>query len=199
MERYSYFRYAVFLFSFLICFIMIQSCQDNEYQPYDNIELVYDISLPQDENGFFHLVLADSWQTIKRVSARLISMHGTNRESWERDLVETIMVYWESSHYWVLDDTLGYVVKRGLTDDLEYVNYDTVYIWGFAGQIVPTVNSQSYPVKTGQTVYEVNTVLAPVQSMVDDTLTIWTYFWDLNTHYVEEKVQIILHGRLGSF
>ena len=109
------------------------------------------------------------------------------------------MVYWESSHYWVLDDTLGYVVKRGLTDDLEYVNYDTVYIWGFAGQIVPTVNSQSYPVKTGQTIYEVNTVLAPVQSMVDDTLTIWTYFWDLNTYYVEEKVQIILHGKLGSF
>ena len=162
MERYSYFRYAVFLLSFLICLIMIQGCQDNEYQPYDNIELVYDINLPQDENGFYHLVLADSWQTIKRMSARLISMHGKNRESWERDLVETIMVYWESSHYWVLDDTLGYVVKRGLTDDLEYVNYDTVYIWGFAGQIVPTVNSQSYPVKTGQTIYEVNTVLAPV-------------------------------------
>jgi len=109
------------------------------------------------------------------------------------------MVYWESSHYWVLNDTLGYIVKRGLTDDLKYVNYDTVYVLGFSGQIVTTVNSQSYPTNIEPTIYEVNTVFAPVQSMAGDTVTVWTYFWDLNTQYVEEQVQIILHGRLGSF
>ena len=196
--KYPYFLYTVPLFTFLTCLIMIQGCQD-KYPAYDDIELVYNISLPQDENGFYHLPLADSWQTIKRLSARLISMHAENRDSWQRDLVETIMIYWQSSHYWVLDDTLGYIVKGGLTDDLKYVNYDTVYVWGFAGQIVPTVNSQSYPANTKPTIYEVNTVFAPVQSMAGDTVTVWTYFWDLNTHYVEEKVQIILHGRLGSF
>ncbi len=137
-----------------------------------------------------------NWCTI---SACLISMHAENRDSWQRDLVETIMVYWESSHYWVLNDTLGYIVKRGLTDDLKYVNYDTVYVLGFSGQIVTTVNSQSYPTNIEPTIYEVNTVFAPVQSMAGDTVTVWTYFWDLNTQYVEEQVQIILHGRLGSF
>ena len=196
--KYPYFLYTVPLFTFLTCLIMIQGCQD-KYPAYDDIELVYDISLPQDENGFYHLFLTNNWQTIKRLSARLISMHAENRDSWQRDLVETIMIYWQSSHYWVLDDTLGYIVKGGLTDDLKYVNYDTVYVWGFAGQIVPTINSQSYPVNIEQTIYEVNTVFAPVQSMAGDTVTVWTYFWDLNTQYVEKQIQIILHGRLGSF
>ncbi len=196
--KYPYFLYTVPLFTFLTCLIMIQGCQD-KYPDYDDIELVYNISLPQDENGFYHLPLTNNWQTIKRLSARLISMHAENRDSWQRDLVETIMVYWESSHYWVLNDTLGYIVKRGLTDDLKYVNYDTVYVLGFGGQIVTTVNSQSYPTNIEPTIYEVNTVFAPVQSMAGDTVTVWTYFWDLNTQYVEKQVQIILHGRLGSF
>ena len=61
--KYPYFLYTVPLFTFLTCLIMIQGCQD-KYPAYDDIELVYDISLPQDENGFYHLPLTNNWQTI---------------------------------------------------------------------------------------------------------------------------------------
>ena len=39
--------------------------------------------------------------------------------------------YWESNLYWELGDTLGYYIHRDLTDDLEYVSYDTTYVTGF--------------------------------------------------------------------
>ena len=46
---------------------------------------------------------------------------------------------WSSSHYWTLGDTLGYWIRQGLTDDLEWVSYDTSYVVGFDGQEVPTI------------------------------------------------------------
>ena len=81
-------------------------------------------------------------------------------------------VEWESSHYWTLGDTLGYFIRRGLTDDLVYVNVDTSYVIGFSGMEVPTINPASYSNADG----EVNTMIAPVQTMVGDTMTIW-YSW----------------------
>ena len=138
------------------------------------------------------MALGSTWQTTQRLEGQLTSEHSNNREDWERDLVETIMVYWESSHFWVLNDTLGYVIKQGLTDDLEYVIYDSVYVTGYEGRQVPTINFQSYPVKSGETTYEVNQMLAPVQSMRGDTITIWTYYWDLNHTYKEYSTEIII-------
>jgi len=151
--------------------IFVIGCEDNQ-EIYDEIDLVYNINLPVDDNGYYHMELSDSWQTIQRLTATLESTHLNNREYGERDLVETIKVYWESSHYWVLGDTLGYIVKRGLTDDLEYVNYDTLYIWGFEGESVPTVNGASYPVNVNDDTWEVNTMTGPVSSMVGDTMTV---------------------------
>ena len=91
-----------------------------------------------------------------------------------------------------MNDTLGYIVKRGLTDDMVYVNYDTVYVWGFEGESVPVVNGASYPVNSGGTSYEVNTMFAPVKSMVGDTVRVNTYYWDLNTNLIEKSIGIIL-------
>ena len=48
------------------------------------------------------------------------------------------MVNWESNLYWVLGDTLGYIVKSGYTDGIVYVSYDTVYVTGFMGEEVRT-------------------------------------------------------------
>jgi hypothetical protein len=171
--------------------IFVIGCEDNQ-EIYDDIDLVYNINLPIDDNGYYHMELSDSWQTIQRLTANLESKHLDNRKNGERDLVETIKVYWESSHYWVLGDTLGYIVKRGLTDDMEYVNYDTLYIWGFEGESVPTVNGASYPINVNDDTWEVNTMTGPVSSMVGDTMTVWTYFWDLNYLYKEYSIGIIM-------
>ena len=173
--------------------IFVIGCEDNQ-EIYDDIDLVYNINLPVDDNGYYHMELSDSWQTIERLTANLESKHLDNREYGERDLVETIKVYWESSHYWVMNDTLGYIVKRGLTDDMEYVNYDTLYIWGFEGESVPTVNGASYPVNVNEDTWEVNTMAGPVSSMVGDTMTVWTYFWDLNYLYKEYSIGIVMEN-----
>ena len=173
--------------------IFVIGCEDNQ-EIYEDIDLVYNINLPVDGNGYYHMELSDSWQTIERLTANLKSEHLSNREYGERDLVETIKVYWESSHYWVLGDTLGYIVKRGLTDDLEYVNYDTLYIWGFEGESVSTVNGASYPVNVNDDTWEVNTMAGPVSSMMGDTMTVWTYYWDLNYLYKEYSIGIIMEN-----
>jgi len=177
----------------IILSILIIGCEDNRYE-YDDIDLVYNINLPIDENGYYHMELGEAWQSLKRITANLKSEHLNNRDWSQRDLVETIKVYWESSHYWVLNDTLGYIVKRGLTDDLEYVNYDTLYIWGFEGESVPTVNGSSYPVNVDDTTWEVNTIVAPVGSMAGDTMTVWTYYWNLNYLYKEYSIRIIMEN-----
>ena len=171
--------------------IFVIGCEDNQ-EIYEDIDLVYNINLPVDDNGYYHMELSDSWQTIQRLTANLESKHLDNREYGERDLVETIKVYWESSHYWLMLDSLAYIVKRGLTDDFQYVNYDTIYVWGFEGELVPTVNGASYPVNVDSDTWEVNTMTGPVSSMVGDTMTVWTYFWDLNYLYKEYSIGIIM-------
>ena len=153
--------------------IFVIGCEDNQ-EIYDDIDLVYNINLPVDDNGYYHMELSDSWQTIQRLTANLKSEHLSNRGSGMRDLIETIKVYWESSHYWVLGDTLGYIVKRGLTDDLEYVSYDTTYVTGFEGTLVPTSNTTSVSGEDG----DVSNMIAPVKSMIGDTLTLSWYFFD---------------------
>ena len=178
------------LLIFLFTGFLSLGCEDDK--KYDEIEFEWQVDLPQDENSFYHLQHSSSWQTLKRLTAHLHSEHSNNREDYERDLIETIMVYWESSHYWILNDTIGYLVKSGLTDDLEYVAYDTVTISGFEGFEVPTINFQSYPVKIDNNSYEVNQMFAPVQSMIGDTITVWAYFWDLNHDYHQNQIQIIL-------
>ena len=78
-----------------------------------------------------------------------------------RDRVE-----WESDLYWYLGDTLGYIVTQYLSSEAQYVSVDTSYMIGFNGLEVPTSNSYSYSNSYGQ----VSNMIAPVQSMIGDTL-----------------------------
>ena len=80
------------------------------------------------------------------------------------------MVQWKSNLYWFIGDTLGYVVKRDLTDDLVYVSYDTTYITWFNGYEVPTTNEVSYSNIFGN----VSNMIAPTKQMVGDTLRLST-------------------------
>ena len=163
---------ALSVFSFLVV-----GCGDL----YDySLELELDPRLNQDGNGFYHLNINDgSWQTLHRLSGHVVDSRG--------DKISDVKVFWESTHVWFLGDTLGYVVKKGLTDDLVYVNYDTTYVTWFNGFEVPTSNQISYSNSEG----EFNQMFAPVKSMLGDTVTIWIYYWDMNSELYENEFQVM--------
>ena len=139
-------------------------------EPISPILFELDARLFEDDNGYYHLPLDDKkWQTTHRISGHVY------RDGMP---VNIIKFGWSGSHYWVIGDTLGYIVESALTDDLEYVSYNTSYVTWFEGFEVPIVNGASYSREDG----EVNTMIAPVRSMKGDTATIyygyhdnWTY------------------------
>ena len=185
------FRFIPLLYLFLI------GCSDSDFMlaPVDEVEnpqseeihqrFYFDSNprLDVDVDGFYHLDIdMTKWQTLHRLS-------GFISDSASSNPVVNCRVEWSSSHEWTLGDTLGYWVRQGLTDDLEWVSYDTSYVVGFDGQQVPTVNPASYSNSDG----EVNTMIAPVQSMVGDTMTIWFSWGGWYTTWETDSIKIILN------
>tara|TARA_B100000945_G_scaffold288448_1_gene260806 strand:+ start:267 stop:824 length:558 start_codon:yes stop_codon:yes gene_type:complete len=184
------FRFIPLLYLFLI------GCEDTLYlEPVEEannptqeeIHQVFyfdsDGRLEMDSNGFYHLTIdTTNWQTLHRISGFITDSATTNP-------VVNCRVEWSSSHYWTLGDTLGYWIRQGLTDDLEWVSYDTSYVTGFDGQEVPTINPASYSNADG----EVNTMIAPVQSMVGDTMTIWYSWGGFYTSWETDSLKVILN------
>ena len=149
----------------LIGFNLFKGCEDsNHIEP---IEFVLESNLTEDSNGFYHLEIDTSvWQTLHRISGGVYR----NGES-----VDVIKFGWYSSHHWIIGDEFGYVIaNNGLTDDMTYVGYDTTYITWFTGWEVPIVNGASYSNSDG----EVNTMMAPIKTMVGDTAAIQYSFYD---------------------
>jgi len=124
-------------------------------------EFSVDVGLPVDINGYYHLQLSQDWQTLHRISGNVSQVSNTY------DLAK---IDWCSSHYWNIGDTLGYIVHfNNFENDIYlYSNRDTAYVTWFNGFEVPTINGNSYQAEDG----EVNTMLAPVRSMKNDTLQI---------------------------
>jgi hypothetical protein len=153
----------------------------NQNDSEQKIIMTIEPRLDVDENGYYHLTLDRvHWQTIHRVSGHLNYSDGSP--------AELVKVSWASDLYWILGDTLGYIVHEGLTDDLIYVSYDTTYITGFYGMEVPTSNQASYSNADG----EVNNMIAPVQIMVGDTMILsWQYF-DNEYDLIEGNIGIVL-------
>ena len=153
-----------------ILFLIYLSCEDNQDEDTQStyrFDIVWeDTGITKDNNDYFHLTInRNSWQTLYRV-------RGIVKKN---DAPEPFMkFYWESNLFWELGDTLGYYIHRGLTDDLEYVSYDTTYVTGFEGTLVPTSNTTSVSGEDG----DVSNMIAPVKSMIGDTLTLSWYFFD---------------------
>ena len=147
-------------------------CEDGYYllgpEPtiYPEVKLLLNPRLEQDENGLYHLPMSrGNWQTIHRIAGVVIDVDTTT-------YIEGLRVKWESSHYWYIGDTLGYVVKRTINSDGQYVYLDTSYVVGFNGMEVPTTNQVSISNYDG----EVNNMIAPVQTMIGDSMRIWAYY-----------------------
>ena len=151
----------------LTAFVLIQ-CEDVSNEEVVEVSAEFDMRLPVDSNGYYHLTLKkgdNEWQTTHRVDGIVTDEFGP---------IFYQRVTWESNLYWYLGDTLGYIIKRALSDDVVYVSYDTVYITGFNGMEVPTTNGVSYSNDDG----EISNMIAPVKSMVGDTLLLTAYWND---------------------
>ncbi len=163
----------------LIGFSLFIGCEDEIIIASEDIssEIVsFNVRLPIDENGYYHLDMDESnWQTLHRVSGSVNTIDGNP--------VEFFWIEWESDLYWYLGDTLGYIINRNFNDAGTYVSVDTSYMIGFNGMEVPTSNIISYSNVDG----EINNMIAPVRSMIGDTLTL-TAIW----YNSEEKFQIVL-------
>ena len=167
-----------------ILFLIYWGCEDqtndNNDENVDEIEFNLEPRLDQDVNGYYHLELnPSSFQTLHRLSGHIY----LNDEP-----LEVMKFQWESSHFWMLGDTLGYIVHQGLTDDLQYVSYDTTYITGFSDFLVPTINSSSYSNSDG----EVNTMFAPVWTMRYDTVLVSVGYFDNSYNFINQSIEIVL-------
>ncbi len=143
---------------FIIILLLLVGCEESTRWVERTPQITYDMRLPIDINGNYHLTIdRTKVQTLHRVDAYVGDDYGP---------IEAHRVEWESNLYWFVGDTLGYVIKRGLTDDLVYVSYDTTYITYFNGYEVPTTNEVSYSNIFGN----VSNMIAPTKTMVGDTL-----------------------------
>ena len=150
----------------LIGFSLFVGCESST-EPISPIVFELDARLVEDNNGYYHLDIDENkWQTLHRISGHVYR---------NGDPMNVTKFAWSSNFYWAIGDTFGYVIaNNGLTDDLVYVGYDTTYITWFNGYEVPIVNSASYSREDG----EVNTMIAPVQTMIGDTATIFYVYHD---------------------
>ena len=168
-----------------VLFLIYWGCEDNknDNNDDDNVDvIVFNLEprLDQDVNGYYHLELnPSSFQTLHRLSGHIY----LNDEP-----LEVMRFQWESSHYWMLGDTLGYIVHQGLTDDLIYVSYDTTYITGFSDFLVPTINCCSYSNSEG----EVNTMFGPVWTMRYDTVLVSVGYFDNSYNFINQSIEIVL-------
>ena len=148
----------------LIIVIGLMACSEMDNDSGMYIEL--EPRLGVDDNGYFHLeLLRNTWQTTHRISGFV---------TFDGGPAENVRVEWSSSHFWRLNDTLGYYIDYGYTDQLEYIALDTTYIIGFDDYVVPTINCCSYSNAEG----EINTMIAAVRSMIGDTMTVGFQFSD---------------------
>ena len=166
-------------FGILALSFLFFSCEDTIVEPIpDNYTMELDGRLDTTNEGLYKLELNssnNSIQTIHRITGKLLN---NGVEPNPPQLVE-----WESSHSWTVNDTAYVFIRRTINYLGEWVNVDTTYVTGFAGSVVPTINEFSYSGTDG----EINTVIAPVDFMKGDTMTIKAHFRDL-----EKTIKVIL-------
>ena len=158
------------ILTIIVSFLLI-SCEDTMERSDGIFDLAFDMRLTQDSNGYYHLNIdSTKWQTLHRVSGSITE---------NQFGVENFWIEWESNLYWYIGDTLGYIIKRNFNMDGQYVSYDTTYLTQFSGLEVPTSNQISYSNSKG----ELNNMIAPVKTMVGDTMKLTATWYDGYTNF----------------
>ena len=144
----------------IVLILMLMSCSDITNSENEEYKFKINPRLEIDNNGYYHLdVIRQNVQTLHRING-LITL--------ENQPVENVRFEWSSNLYWILGDTLGYIVNQNLNDKGMYVSTDTSYITGFNGFEVQTINCCSYSNSDG----EVNTMIGVVKQMIGDTMIV---------------------------
>jgi hypothetical protein len=154
-------------------------------------QMTIDARLLPNADGLYELTLnRHTTQTIHRISGH-VTVNGQPLENQR--------VIWESSHSWIIADTLAFIIRRECpfpeSSDIDCIwvintdgsTRDTVYHTQFEGMEVPTVNSVAISSSSG----EINTVFAPVWWMAGDTVTV-TATALFPTADERDSVQIVL-------
>ena len=158
--------------------LMLTGCEKDEILLTDDYTLELNPRLDTTNDGYYRLKLNssdNSEQTIHRISGSLLNY---GKEPYPPQKVD-----WESSHTWTLQDTTYVVVRRTINVLGQWVTIDTTYVTQFAGFIVPTINPASYSGTNG----EINTVIAPIDNMLGDTMIVKCKFRD-----IEKTIKIVL-------
>ena len=132
-------------------------------------------NLPDVNNdGVYELNLNnDTWQTIHMIDIEVKDDYGP---------VSYANVNFHSNLYWSLNDTIGYFIHRDLSDNVQYVTYDTSYVTGGSlHDLVPTSNYGSMTGSDGMT----RNAIAPVQSMANETLVLTIDVWGRSQQVIE--------------
>lgn len=149
-----------------------------EHQP--EYEIYLDGRLNKDDNGYYELKLNNyTNQTVHRLQG-ILEKDGGKIDRRKK-------IGWESSHKWVLGDTLGIEVRRFIEWKGIWITVDTVYVSGFSDMEVPTVNSVSITKEDG----EFSGMIAPILPMKGDTMEVRTYYRE-GTVDVSTLIKIIL-------
>ena len=161
-----------------IVVLLFSSCthdilEDVVIQP--TLEL--DARLPIDENGYYHLVLDSTKnQTVHRISGSVYPIFEPTKVEWESNL------YW-----WLLEGQVVAEITKTyfnpFTGQLTYVNLPPLVNWQKA--LVPTINTASYVDSNN----EINTMIAPIYSMRNDTLVVDC---KVNEWNIRQTIKIVL-------
>tara|TARA_R100001591_G_scaffold118515_1_gene141795 strand:- start:2291 stop:2713 length:423 start_codon:yes stop_codon:yes gene_type:complete len=133
-------------------------------------------------DGIYELELSSTnWQTLASVNF-LVTRDGVPEEF--------VPIRFASNLYWQLNDTLGYFIHRDLTDNVEYVTYDTTYVTGGGvHDLVSTTNISSMTGTDGKT----TNWIAPVESMRGETFILYySYYDEWRSERVEDSLKIHL-------
>ena len=165
--------------SLIILSVILTSCTNDQLSDFpDKYTIDLNGRLNTTNEGLYKLKLnstQNSIQTIHRITGKLLN----NGE----EPIYPQLVNWESSHQWILTDTAYVFIRKTINVLGQWVDVDTTYVTGFTGSIIPTINKFSYSGDGG----EINTVIAPIDKMVGDTLIVKARFKDL-----KEIIRIVL-------
>lgn len=175
--RKSLIRSILTVYSLLLigCSLGPEEYSPLDVKPYCNMPDI-------DGDGVYELELSnDNWQTLAKIDF-----------SVTRDGVaeEFVPIRFASNLFWQLNDTLGYFIHRNLTDNVEYVAYDTTYVTGGGiHDLVSTTNISSMTDTDGTT----TNWIAPVKSMRGETFVLYySYYDEWRSERVEDSLTIHL-------
>ena len=165
----------------LVYIISSIGCDDINTEDNSVYKFTLNPRLEVDNNGYYHLdVIRRNVQTLHRINGSI---------TVDNYPYQNVPFEWSSNLYWVLGDTLGYIVTQNLNYEGMYVSTDTSYMTGFNGFEVQTINCCSYSNRYG----EVNTMIGVVKQMIGDTMTVnVTYLVSYDGDQPSETIRIVL-------